>query len=100
ALVAAAAQLVNRRGAMAWRLARRDHVRTASPNAGWPMAALAGALDTTLTKRGHYTLGDGARLPDAAMAAEARRITRTAVALLVAGLTLGAAWERYAPNEF
>lgn len=33
--------------------------RTASPNAGHPMAAMAGALGVTLTKRGHYTLGDG-----------------------------------------
>ena len=38
----------------------RDHKRTASPNAGYPMAALAGALGARLEKPGHYTLGDGA----------------------------------------
>jgi len=35
---------------------------------------MAGALDTTLTKRGHYILGSGSRLPDAAMIGEARRL--------------------------
>src|SRR5262245_1549402 len=85
-LVAISAQIVNGRGAMAWRVARHDHGRTASPNAGWPMAAMAGALDTTLTKRGHYTLGDGQRTPDATIIGEARAVTRTAVALLGAAL--------------
>ncbi len=42
------------------------------------MAAMAGALDTTLTKRDHYTLGDGARAADAAMVGEARVIARAA----------------------
>lgn len=37
----------------------RDAKKTASPNAGYPMAALAGALGTRLEKTNHYTLGDG-----------------------------------------
>jgi adenosylcobinamide-phosphate synthase len=37
----------------------RDRRRTASPNAGWTMAAMAGALNVRLTKRDAYTLGDG-----------------------------------------
>lgn len=36
----------------------RDHARTESPNAGWPMAAMAGALGVQLEKVGHYRLGD------------------------------------------
>lgn len=85
ALIAIAAQITCGRGGEAWRIARRDAGRTASPNAGWPMAAMAGALDTTLTKRGHYVLGDGSRLPDAAMIGEARRIARIVLALLAGG---------------
>jgi adenosylcobinamide-phosphate synthase len=100
ALVAAAAQLVNRRGATAWRLARRDHERTASPNAGWPMAAMAGALDTTLAKRGHYTLGDGQRTPDAAMIGEARAVARTTVALLSVGLAIGGSSKHFVPMRW
>jgi adenosylcobinamide-phosphate synthase len=38
------------------RIALRDARRTTSPNAGWPMAAMAGALGVRLTKRGVYTL--------------------------------------------
>jgi adenosylcobinamide-phosphate synthase len=41
-----------------WRMARRDHGRTESPNAGWPMAAMAGLLGVRLEKAGHYALGD------------------------------------------
>ncbi len=44
--------------ANARRIARRDHKRTASPNAGWTMAAMAGALHIQLEKVNHYKLGD------------------------------------------
>lgn len=40
------------------RIALRDHKKTESPNSGWPMAAMAGALNTRLEKIGHYTLGE------------------------------------------
>jgi len=81
-LIALAGQIVQRRGREAWRMARRYAGRTASPNAGWPMAAMAGALDTTLIKRDHYTLGDGVRPPDPALIGEGRRIARAAVAMM------------------
>jgi adenosylcobinamide-phosphate synthase len=54
----AAAAGEDARGAV--RIARRDGGTTASPNAGWPMAAMAGALGVRLDKRGAYRLGDGA----------------------------------------
>ena len=37
----------------------RDGKKTESPNAGYPMAALAGALETKFEKINHYNLGDG-----------------------------------------
>lgn len=37
----------------------RDGKKTESPNAGYPMAALAGALDTKFEKINHYELGNG-----------------------------------------
>ena len=38
---------------------RRDSSKTDSPNAGYPMATLAGALRTRFEKIDHYVLGDG-----------------------------------------
>jgi len=49
------------RGRAVWRIAWRDHRRTASPNAGWPMAAMAGAIGVELEKVDHYRLGAPAR---------------------------------------
>ncbi len=37
----------------------RDCRNTQSPNAGYPMAAMAGALETKLEKIDHYSIGDG-----------------------------------------
>ena len=37
----------------------RDGKKTESPNAGYPMAALAGALGTKFEKIDHYQLGNG-----------------------------------------
>lgn len=40
------------------RMLQRDHTNTFSPNAGYPMATMAGALRVRLEKVGHYSLGD------------------------------------------
>lgn len=57
--IVAGAALARGDARLAWRVMRRDARRTASPNAGWPMAAMAGALDRTLEKVDAYRLGDG-----------------------------------------
>lgn len=44
---------------------RADRGLTESPNAGHPMAVMAGALGVALRKRGQYALGVGGREPDA-----------------------------------
>ncbi len=48
----------------AWRTAVRDHVKTSSPNAGWPMAAAAGSLGISLQKPADYHLNPEAREPN------------------------------------
>lgn len=58
-LLVMAAFFMKRNGRSAWQTALREHARTESPNAGWPMAAMAGALDVQLEKVGHYKLGNG-----------------------------------------
>ncbi|MGI9568090.1 MAG: cobalamin biosynthesis protein [Nitrosopumilus sp.] len=45
-----------------YRTMMRDGKKTESPNAGYPMAALAGALDTKFEKVHHYQLGNGSIL--------------------------------------
>jgi adenosylcobinamide-phosphate synthase len=71
------------------RVLQRDGRRTASPNAGQTMAAMAGALGVTLEKRGHYRLGDGPP-PDPEAIDRAMRVERwgAALCLLLAGLAL------------
>lgn len=75
------------RGAAAFEVWRRDGALTESPNAGQPMAAMAGALGVTLAKRGQYTLGAGLRAADAADIRAAVAVARDA-AVVLAGLCL------------
>jgi len=52
--------------------------RTASPNAGWPMAALALRLGLVLARPGHYTLNPGGATPGPGDVAAALRLARRA----------------------
>jgi adenosylcobinamide-phosphate synthase len=62
ALFVCAAWLCRQDAGNAWRTMFRDHRRTASPNGGWSMGAMAGALGVRLEKAGYYVLGE-ARKP-------------------------------------
>lgn len=57
-LIVVAAYVAGKDSRSAWKMMWRDHSKTESPNAGWPMSAAAGALDVQLEKVGHYVLGD------------------------------------------
>ncbi|MGB8707917.1 MAG: cobalamin biosynthesis protein [Dehalococcoidia bacterium] len=59
AMIIVLASLVCRKNiSQAWHIMIRDHNKTESPNAGWTMSAVAGALEVQLEKAGHYKLGD------------------------------------------
>jgi adenosylcobinamide-phosphate synthase len=64
-----------------WRILLRDGGRTASPNAGRPMAAMAGLLRVELAKADHYRLGDADRPMTAGTIHRAWRLTSIAAAL-------------------
>ena len=83
-LVALAAPLGGGDPAGAVRAALRDAGRTESPNAGWPMGAMAGALGVRLTKRGAYALHPAGRDPVPADVGRARRIVAGAGVLAAA----------------
>ena len=71
---------------------------TPSPNSGWPMAAMALALDVSLAKPGVYTLHPQGRSPQPADTARALRLAGRVVGALalLAGVvllfTVGRAW--------
>lgn len=83
----AAAPLAGAGAAGALRTAWTEAGRTSSPNAGWTMAAAAGALGVTLDKPGHYRLGRG-RPPGPA---DVRRGVRLVTAAALVGTVLVAA---------
>jgi adenosylcobinamide-phosphate synthase len=72
-------------------ITRRDHGETASPNAGWPMATMAGLLAVRLEKLGHYRLGAELPTPDLAAIDHAAEIVKAATVLTVP-VMLGVRW--------
>jgi adenosylcobinamide-phosphate synthase len=91
ALLVAASPLAGGSAANALRIWWRDGALTESPNAGRPMAAMAGALGVQLEKVGCYRLGDGDVAVGAAEIDRAVRILYVACALMAAA-TAWAAW--------
>lgn len=75
-------------GRWAWHRVRGEARRTASPNSGWPMAAMALALGARLRKPGVYALNETAPSPSSADTARALRLSDHAVAVLLAWVCL------------
>ena len=63
---------------------RTEARRTSSPNAGWPMAAMALRLDVAVGKRGHYVLNAGGAAPGPGHVAAALRAARHTTLLATA----------------
>ena len=92
ALLLVAAAALNKNAAAAWRAVVRDAPRHRSPNAGYPEAAMAGALGLSLAGPRVYggvtiddaTMGDGRRDATAADICQALRLYRYADAILMA----------------
>jgi len=91
-IVGAAAITPGASAASAWRAVCRDATRHRSPNAGYPEAAMAGALGLALAGPRHYggmlvedaVMGEGRREADAADIRAALDLYRRADALLIA----------------
>jgi adenosylcobinamide-phosphate synthase len=70
------------------RILRRDGAATESPNAGRPMAAMAGLLGVVLEKPGHYRLGEPAALLQPATIKTASRVVALCACLAAAFMAL------------
>ncbi|MDR0372099.1 MAG: cobalamin biosynthesis protein [Nitrososphaerota archaeon] len=57
-LMVVAAFLLGEDWRESWRILQRDKHKTSSPNAGYTISAMAGALGIRLEKQDHYKLGD------------------------------------------
>jgi len=57
-LMVISAMLLGENWRESWRILQRDKHKTVSPNAGYTLSAMAGALNIQLEKQGYYTLGD------------------------------------------
>ena len=83
--------------AAAWRALAAQASLTPSPNGGWPMGAMALALDVRLGKPGVYVLNPGGRVPgpqDLQLAlARADRAAHAALGLALLALLWRALWE-------
>ncbi|MCX9012027.1 MAG: cobalamin biosynthesis protein [Candidatus Methanoperedens sp.] len=66
----------------------RDCYKTASPNSGWSMAAVSGALGVRLEKIGYHILGEEYNAPEAFQIKKAVRIVGFSSFLAVAGIFL------------
>jgi adenosylcobinamide-phosphate synthase len=87
-LLIAAAGMVGEDSRGAWQTMWHQHRRTASPNAGWTMSAMAGALGVTLEKVGHYQL-EGGHAPLAAETIDrALRVAAVTVSLFTCTATV------------
>lgn len=87
-LLVAGAALAGESPRGAWRAMWTQHRRTASPNAGWTMSAMAGALGVTLEKVGHYRLEGGDGPLNAQTIRRALRVVRWTMALVVGTVVL------------
>jgi adenosylcobinamide-phosphate synthase len=79
----------------AWNTMLEQHGQTNSPNAGWTMAAAAGALGVTLEKNGHYRLEGGDELPEAQDIGRALKLVGVGVSLsllVCGGIIFGCQW--------
>ncbi len=67
-------RLADNRQSNAWQVMRRDAQKTDSPNAGYPMSAMAGALNVELEKVDQYKLGVGGLPPTSEDIGKARTL--------------------------
>lgn len=87
-----AAPIVGASARTALQAVRSSARATPSPNGGWAMAAVAGALDIRLEKRGAYVLHPGGRAPAVEDVKAAERLVAVAGGVVLALLSGATGW--------
>ncbi len=87
-LMVISSQLVGADWKNCLKILRADHNKTLSPNAGYPMAAMAGALRIKLEKIGHYSLGENHEPLSIAKCRTALSIMKLTTILFSAGMSI------------
>ena len=93
-LLVASAWICKRNTRQSWTIMLRDYNKTSSPNAGWTMSAMAGALNVSLEKAGEYSLGNDRKAISALTIGHSQEMTWalaavwSAILLLVQGVIL------------
>ncbi|MCX6005547.1 MAG: cobalamin biosynthesis protein [Chloroflexi bacterium] len=80
-LIIAASSILRRDTKNAWSTVLRQHATTESPNAGWPMSAMAGSLGIQLEKPKHYQLGQNNRELTVSLISESQKLLLLAAAI-------------------
>lgn len=70
----------------ALKICLRDHSKTASPNSGWSMAAVSGALNVRLEKKGYHVLGGEYEDPQASHISRAVFVVSLSSLFVLAGI--------------
>lgn len=82
-LIMIAALIRGKRARTSLRVMFRDGPKTQSPNAGRPMAAMAGALGISLEMKGYYRLGEGGLPSSPELIDESLKITKASMLIWV-----------------
>lgn len=85
--IALAALLMRMDARSAIRTAKEEHSKTPSPNSGWPMAAVAGAMGITMEKKDVHVIGNGP-LPSVDDIGRAYRLVELSSVLLMIIITM------------
>jgi adenosylcobinamide-phosphate synthase len=87
-LIVIASALTRSNAPQGWQTMLSQHGSTESPNAGWPMGAMAGSLGITLSKKDHYMLDGGSGSLTVGSIDQAQLVTLSAASIWIVAVLI------------